>query len=83
MWLKTLITGINTIYITIMKPPKMRKELFNTVYEENTSKNVTMFTKADKGNSIIILKVTNCGNKITDFINSSDFTLLNVDSTQA
>jgi len=42
-----------------------------------------MIAKADKGNSVIILKITNSDNKITDFINSSDFTLLNADPTQA
>lgn len=29
-----------------------------------------MITKADKGNPIIILKITDCVNKLTDFINS-------------
>jgi hypothetical protein len=42
-----------------------------------------MITKADKGNSINVLKTINCDNKLTDFINSSDFTLLTVDPTQA
>jgi hypothetical protein len=63
-------------------PPKMRKELFH-ISRKHFKNNVTMITKADKGNSIIILKITNCDNKITDFINSRDFTLLNADSTQA
>jgi hypothetical protein len=42
-----------------------------------------VITKAEKGNSVIILKITNCDNKITDFINSMDLTLLRADPTQA
>jgi len=42
-----------------------------------------MITKAAKGNLVIFLKITNCDNKIIDFINSSDFTLLSADPTQA
>jgi hypothetical protein len=42
-----------------------------------------VITKAEKGNSVIILKITNCGNKITDFINFRDLTLLRADPTQA
>jgi len=42
-----------------------------------------VITKADKRNSVIILKITNCDNKLTDSINSSDFTLLSTVPTQA
>jgi hypothetical protein len=42
-----------------------------------------VITKAEKGNSVIILKITNCDNKITDFIKSRDLALLRADPTQA
>lgn len=60
----------------------MRKELFH-ISRKHCKNNETMITKADKGNSINVLKTINCDNKLTDFINSSDFTLLTVDPTQA
>jgi hypothetical protein len=78
MWLKTFITGTNTIFIIIMKPPKNGKNYF--INQEN---NVTMITKDAKGNSVVFLKITNFDNKIIDFVNSSDFRLLSSDPTQA
>lgn len=65
-----------------MKPPKTRKELFH-ISRKHFKNNETLITKDDKGNSINVFKTINCDNKLTDFINSSDFTLLTVDSTQA
>jgi hypothetical protein len=40
-----------------------------------------MIVKADKENSIIILKVVDYNNKINDFINSNNFTPTNTDPT--
>jgi hypothetical protein len=40
-----------------------------------------MITKADKGNSIVILYINDYNKKIEDFISNNNFTLVNRDTT--
>jgi len=51
--------------------------------KEKLQSNEAIVSKADKGNSVVILYLQDYHNKVQDFINKNNFTVLNKDPTQS